>query len=403
MSLDPVIADDIDPHSVARGNDYRAGATPAKQGLSYVFGDRVPEGSDLIKVAEGLFWARIPLPWSLDHINVYLFDEGDLGWTLVDTGSYGSRGRAVWEALEEGFLGGRPIHRIIATHMHPDHLGLAGWLAERHNSHFVMSQAEYLMATLLRSSGGEDMPESDVQFLMKNGLPSEFESMLRAANYDDFAKGVSPLPMQYERMEDGSKLTIGGRDWVVVMGRGHSPEHACLWCLDEPLFITGDQVLPEITSNVSVYAREPMANPLAHWLSSLERLLDLPGDPAVLPAHGPVFTGLKPRLKRLITGHLDKLALLHEACGEKPRSPVSAFGTLYRRKVTGFDFFMALGESVAHLHLLESLDLVVRSEDEGIWRFSKVGAIGDEGLMPLINALPGVALRSLDDFPEFRA
>lgn len=375
--------------------DHRTPDHKARQGLRYPYGDAVPDGGQVIALADGLYWARIPLPWSLDHINVYLFDEGDKGWTLVDTGSYGDRGKACWTALEETVLDGRPIWRIIATHMHPDHLGLAGWLQNRHDSQFVMTQAEYLMANYLWLTGAGEMPEADVRFLLKNGLPADYEAVVRGAGYDSFKKGVARLPVQYERMEDGSTLTIGGRRWTVVIGRGHSPEHACLLCLDAPLFIAGDQVLPEITSNVSVYAREPMANPMAHWVASLDRMRGLPGDPVVLPSHGPVFTGLHARLDRLIDGHLDKLARLHVACGEKPRSAVSAFGALYRRKITGFDFFLALGESIAHLHALESIGLVDRHDDDGVYRFTAKGQFENDAAFAALTALPGVALPPL--------
>ncbi len=375
--------------------DHRTPAHKARQGLSYPFGDQVPSGTTAIDVADRIKWVRIPLPWSLDHINVYLVDEGTRGWTLIDTGSFGERGRAAWEALEAGLLDGRPIWRIIATHMHPDHLGLAGWLAERHGSILVMTLGEYLMASHLWMGGAATMPDSDVQFLLKNGLPGDYEPMVRAAGYDHYQKGVSKPPEQFERIEDGSVLTIGGMRWRVVIGRGHSPEHACLECLDEPLFIAGDQVLPEITSNVSVYAREPMGNPLAHWIASLDRMRQISGNPLVLPAHGPVFHGLHARLERLIDGHIDKLERLHAACQEKPRSAVSAFGALYRRKITGFEFFMALGEAVAHVHALESLDLLSREDDGGVYRFSATGQFDRGAILPAILALPGVALKPL--------
>jgi glyoxylase-like metal-dependent hydrolase (beta-lactamase superfamily II) len=368
-------------------------ARAKEEGLTFLFDD-VPEGDKAIEVAEGIFWVRIPLPWSLDHINVYLFDEGD-SWTLVDTGSNGKRGMAAWEAFEESLLLGKPISRIVATHMHPDHLGLAGWLAARHGADFYITQAEYLLASSLWLGGTEAVPEHEVAFLFANGVDRSFEPMIRGARFDNYRRGVSELPPLYHRLEDGSLFTMGKRRWRVVVGRGHSPEHACLSCLDEPLFIGGDQILPGITSNVSVHAREPLANPLAHWLTSLDRMRGVPGDPVVLPSHGRVFRGLDKRIDALIGGHLTKLEALHKHCA-KTCTPVQTFPALFRRKITGMDFYLALGEAMAHLHLLENLGLMARETTDGVHHFTAEGQFDGDAILKATYALPGVALRPLE-------
>lgn len=373
-------------------SDHRGGVVEA-DGLYYPFVDKVPEGHEPIAVADGVYWARIPLPWSLDHINVYLFDEGD-GWTVVDTGSLGKRGKATWEAIEKHFLGGKPITRVIGTHLHPDHIGLAGWLAERFGASLTMTALEYMTASNLWMGGTKEVPEHEIEFMFKSGVSREFEPMMRSARFDNFRRGVHRLPDQFTRVEDGSEITLGGRRWRVVIGRGHSPEHACLSCLDEPLFIAGDQVLPNITSNVSVHAREPGANPLAHWITSLDRMRNIPGDPLVLPSHGRVFRGLEMRLDALVNGHVGKLKSLHEWCAE-PRTPVETFPALFRRKVSGMDFYLALGEALAHLHLLEALSLVNRSFDGEVYRFMACGAFEEDKVVHRSAALPGVALRDL--------
>lgn len=379
-------------------HDHRLGASvDMLKDMSYPFGDAVPEGVKALEVARGVFWARIPLPWSLDHINVYLFDEGD-GWSLVDTGAQGKTGRAAWESFEDTLLAGKPIKRVIATHMHPDHLGLAGWLVEKYQAEFWITQAEYLLAETLWLSASEEFPENELQFLFRGGVDRAFEPMIRAAGFGNYKKGVSALPTSYIRMEDGSELTLGGRRWRVVIGRGHSPEHACLWCLDEPMLIGGDQILPAITSNVSVYAREPQGNPLAHWISSLDRMRALPHKLMVLPSHGKVFFGLHPRLDALIDGHADKLAKLHAKCAEEPKSVVQTFGALFRRKVEGMDFFLALGEATAHLHLLESLGLMERDFDGQVYRFRSVGSFDGSTLVADVNAQPGIQMRLIEDF-----
>ena len=389
MDTDPVVSD-------IETKDHRvAAAQQDNTGLTYPHGETVPGGTDVIEVAEGVLWARIPLPWSLDHINIYLFKE-EGGWSLVDTGSRGKTGKEAWTAIEDEVLNGLPIKRVIATHMHPDHLGLAGWLVERHKAEFWITQAEYLLATTLWNSGGDEFPEHELDYLFRGGVDRKYEPMIRAAGYGNYKKGVHTLPPTYVRMEDGSRLTLGGREWLVVIGRGHSPEHACLNCLDEPLFIGGDQILPEITSNVSVYAREPMGNPLAHWLSSLDRMRGLEGDPLVLPSHGRVFVGLQARLDALINGHLDKLGRLHEWCAEA-RSATRTFKALFRRKIEGMDFYLALGEATAHIHLLESIGLVERSFDGEVYHFQAVGRYDRSSVMDRVNKQPGVALRSLSD------
>jgi len=362
--------------------------------LIYPF-EEIPEGDKIVEVADGILWARIPLPWSLDHINVYLLDEGD-SWTLVDTGSQGDRGREAWEALEASVLNGKPIKHVVCTHLHPDHLGLAGWIAKRHGASFSMTQGEYLLAQHLWMSGGKDFPEEELDFLFKAGVSRSYEEKIRSAGFGNFRRGVHELPYSYNRMEDGSIITIGRRKWRVVIGRGHSPEHACLHCIDEPLFLSGDQILPRITANVSVYAREPLANPLAHWLTSLDRMHGVEGDPMVLPSHGRVFNGLANRLNSLVASHDRKLRQLHEWCKEA-RTPVETFPAMFRRKITGFDFFMALGEAVAHLHLLESLGLMERSFDGEVYKFKATGTIDDIDFVTACNALPGMAMRPVSD------
>lgn len=375
--------------------DHRTPVPQENSNLIYPF-DRVPAGAEVIEVVKGILWARIPLPWSLDHINVYLFDEGD-SWSVVDTGSQGSRGIEAWEAIDAEVLGGKPIKHVVATHMHPDHLGLAGWLVEKYDAKFSITMLEYMLAQHLWHGATDVFPEQEIQHLLKMGLNPDMEPMVRKSGFGFYKKGVHELPYCFERMEDGSLLTLGGRQWRAIVGRGHSPEHACLLCLDEPLFIGGDQVLPEITSNVSVYAREPMANPLAHWLSSIERMKAIEVDPLVLPSHGPVFRGLHNRLEALIESHLSKLVRLHGWCAEEKRSPVDTFPALYRRKIEGFDFFLALGEAIAHLHLLESIGLLARTMKNGVYYFSATGDVDAMDIMEAIDGLPGVPLRSLHD------
>ncbi|GHF26624.1 zinc metallohydrolase glyoxalase II family protein [Kordiimonas sediminis] len=350
------------------------------------FGD-VPETGAVIKVAKGIFWARIPLPWSLDHINVYLIEEEN-GWTVIDTGSQGKRGCEAWELLEENVLKGRPITRVIATHMHPDHLGLAGWLVDKYGAEFCMTQAEYLLAQVLWLESDGEFPQHELDFFFSGGVDRQVEAMIRSHGTGHFKRGVHRLPPVYTRLREGAILSMGGRSWQVIIGSGHSPEHACLYCLDEPIFISGDQVLPEITSNVSVHARDPHANPLAQWINTKNRLLQIPGDPLVLPAHGPVFKGLQSRVSAVIEGHFERLDKLHNSLKEEWHTPIETFKYLFRRKITGVDFFLALGEARAHLSLLLSLDLVEKNIVEGVEYYRSIGSYDEPSARKAIENLP---------------
>lgn len=398
---------DLEPSKGSPGSEVadhrqskRAGRSINK--LTIPFEAKPTDGS-VIEIVEGLFWARIPLPWALDHINVYLADEGD-GWTVIDTGAQGQTGKAAWEALFEGPMQGRPVKRVIATHMHPDHLGLAGWLVERFGASFAITAGEYLTASLLWLSASDTFPQSDLDFLWRAGVDRQMEPILQSHGYSGFKKGVHQLPSAYQRLEDGTSLTIGGRAFTVVIGRGHSPEHACLFCRDANLLISGDQILPGITSNVSVFAREPEANSLGHWMSALDRLKgladysDAPDQLMVLPSHGRVFQGLTIRLDDLIDGHAEKLVDLAEFL-KTPQTAVGSFPAMFSRQLSGLDFFLGLGETIAHLNLLRALGVIERSTPDGqeAYHYKTVGKFSRETLLDDCNALPGIALRPLAD------
>ncbi len=375
---------------------YSERAKLGKSLLKFPLGDDVPAEDKVFEVAKGVFWARIPMPWALDHINIYLIDDGD-SWTVIDTGVYGDFSINTWEILEAKVLGGKPVSRVIATHLHPDHVGMAGWLVDRYEASLYMSQAEYLTALTLWLSASAEVPDYQLRFLFQAGVSREKEEAIKQAGFGMFKAVVHELPGSFTRLEDGTELVIGGRRWRVVIGRGHSPEHVCLYCLDEPLLIAGDQVLPSITSNVSVTGKEPNGNPLAHWFTSLNRMKALPDDVLVLPSHGQAFYGLHLRLNSLVDGHLSKLKILHDWLAEE-RSPVETLPVLFRRKLTGHDFYMALGEALAHIHLLESLDLAERRFDGEVNRFKAIGTYDPEKIVAHSHGLSGVTLRSLADF-----
>lgn len=330
------------------------------RGLIYPFAGP-PAPGDAIEVAPGVLWMRLAMPMALDHINVYAVRDGG-GWTLVDTGLNLPATRAEWEALLAGPLEGRPATRVICTHMHPDHIGLAGWLCERFRAPLAMTRLEYVMARMLLADTGRPAPESGAVFYRAAGWSGEqLESYRR--DFGQFGRAVAPMPAGYVRMREGDRLTIGGADWRVVVGEGHSPEHACLWREADGVVLGGDQILPKISSNVSVWPTEPDADPLGDWLASLERMKTVfPDDVLVLPSHGEPFRGAQARLDALLRGHRTALRRLERAL-RSPKRAVDVFPALFARPVGDGVRGMATGESLAHLNYLLRQGRVERVRD----------------------------------------
>jgi glyoxylase-like metal-dependent hydrolase (beta-lactamase superfamily II) len=323
--------------------------------------DGRPESGEVIDVAPGIRWLRLPLPFQLSHINVWLLREGK-GWALVDTGLFTNTTREVWKnALEHG-LGGAPLTRVIVTHLHPDHVGCAGWLARRFDVDLWMSRTEYLLCRILVADTGKPAPQAGIGFYHAAGFPAQAMDRY-TQHFGGFGRVVSSLPESYRRLIGDSVLRIGEDDWTVVMGRGHSPEHACLYCEDRNLLIGGDQLLPTISSNVSVYPTEPDADPLNDWFESIDLLEScLPDDVLVLPAHGRPFTGAHTRLEQLRKEHLDGLDKLRALCRE-PRRAIDVFPALFKSRIDDRNLIMATGEALSHLHFLENRGELFRHTD----------------------------------------
>lgn len=340
-----------------------APARPASN-LDYPFETR-PELGETIEVAPGVHWVRMRLPMQLNHINLWLLeDEG--GWTVVDTGINDHVTADAWRTLFGGPMLGRPIRRVIVTHMHPDHVGLAGWLVRRFDVQLWMSRTDYLLCRNLVADTGQEAPAEGVRFYRAAGF-SESAIEDYKTRFGGFGKGVYKLPNAYRRIQEGERIAIGGREWEVVVGRGHAPEHACLWCREDHLFISGDQILPRISSNVSVFPTEPEGNPLQDWLDSCAKLESLlPKDTLVLPSHNEPFRGAPLRLQELIEMHERNMDKLLTLCAE-PKRAVDVFPALFRSRITSGNYGMATGESIAHLNCLIARGAMKRDVDpEGI-------------------------------------
>ena len=342
------------------------------RGLTYPLGRTGPEPGEVLMLADGVGWTRSPVPGSLNHINLWLLDDGEPGSgsaaggvAIVDSGLDIPPARDAWETVFAGPLAGRTVTRTIVTHYHPDHLGLAGWLIERFGVRLWMTRGEWLFARMLTTDIRDAPPAEAIAYWRAAGWSEARIAAEAEKGWGRYASVVSPVPVSYIRLEEGDVLRIGRRDWRVVVGNGHSPEHACLLEEEGKLLIAGDQVLPRITSNVSLSLSEPEGDPLGDWLSSIARLRQLPDDLLVLPAHGEPFTGLHARLDALALGHRGRLDALHDALAE-PRRAVDCFSILFGRQISDGVYGLATGEALAHLRRLEVEGRAVRELRDGV-------------------------------------
>ena len=335
-----------------------------KPTLVYPF-EAPPATGTLLEVAPGVVWMRMPLPFALNHINLWGLEDQD-GWAVVDTGMRTEDTLAAWRTIFKTAREQRPITRVFATHMHPDHIGLAGWLTRKFGCQLWMTRQEYLNCRVLCSDTGREAPEDALSFFRRAGW-SENALQDYRARFGNFGKQIHPLPDSYRRMVDGETILIGANEWRVVMGNGHSPEHACLYCPALKLLISGDQVLPRISSNVSVHPTEPQADPMRDWLESLAKIKrEVPDDVLVLPSHNECFRGLHARLDYLAASQHRTLDRLRHSLAQ-PKRAVDVFGTLFARAIDDASpslLGMATGESVACLNYLVHLGEVTVNVDE---------------------------------------
>lgn len=314
-----------------------------------------PQPGQFVTIAPGVHWIRLALPFKLDHINVWALDDGD-SWTLVDTGIRTEETVTLWKSLSEQPPLDRPLRRVVATHMHPDHIGMAGWLTRQYNVELWISQLEYLSCRTLMSDTAREAPLDALNFFRRAGWSHDAIESYRA-RFGNFGRLIHALPDSFRRIRDRDRLTIGANEWEVVTGYGHSPEHSCLYCPEMKLLISGDQILPKISSNVSVHPLEPQANPMADWFHSMRGILQrVPDDVLVLPAHNECFRGLHSRIMQLLDGQDGALDKLRELLVQ-PKRVVDTFSTLFRRPIResdGTQLGLATGEATACLNYLDS-------------------------------------------------
>ena len=313
----------------------------------------------------------MPLPFALNHINLWLIADGD-GWTIIDTGYNTDETRQVWENVFDELLDGKPVKRIIVTHFHPDHVSLAGWLLEKWDAPYLDD--------LFRMDAGPNSTAMVVQLPISMPAWNSISSMAWSPSgidgyretRPDFSKIILPLPTGFRRMVDGEAFPIGDHNWRVITGAGHSPEHAALWCKDLNVLISGDQILPRISTNVSLQCNEPEGNPLQLYLDSLEKFRDLPKDAFILPSHDRPFYGLHDRIDALGEHHADRLDAAAEACAE-PKTSRELIPFLFKRELDRHQLGFAIGEAMAHANYLVAVGRLSKARDEnGLIRYSQI-------------------------------
>jgi glyoxylase-like metal-dependent hydrolase (beta-lactamase superfamily II) len=351
---------------------------PKEAELHYPLGERVPAMGEALEIAPGLRWVRMTLPFALDHINLWLLRDridGREGWSIVDCGITDDATRAAWEQVFATGLDGLPVLRLIVTHMHPDHIGLAHWLTERWHCRLWISATDYNAARVSSASTTGFGGEAAAAFFSSHGLtdPDAVAKVRARANY--YAGMVPQVPAQYRRLMDGATVDVGGRAWQCIAGYGHAPEHIALHGPDLGVLISGDMVLPRISTNVSVYDLEPESNALRLYLDSLDRYLALPEETLVLPSHGKPFIGLHRRIVQLKEHHDERLADVLAACAREPQHAAGLLPVLFKRPLDLHQTTFAMGEAVAHLHALwHAGSLQRRLGEDGVWRFLAVRA-----------------------------
>ena len=339
-------------------------------GIRYPF-ETPPAEGEAITIAPGVLWMRLPLPMALDHVNNYAFDEGD-SWTIIDTGFASKRSRAIWEKLLEGPLEGKPVSRLIVTHHHPDHVGLAAWFVEM-GAELLMPRTAWLMARMLTLDEQPSYPDETIAYYKRNGMdPTELAKRSKDRPFN-FADCVMPMPLGFTRLRNGETIKIGGRSWDIRMGDGHAPEHATFWSREDNLIIGGDQLLASISSNLGVYPTEPEADPVDDWLKSCAKFQPFSNDDhLVLGGHKLPFTGLPLRLEQMIDNHHGALTRLL-AHLTTPQTAYSCFVPIFKREIRGDAYGLAFAEAVAHLNHLHQTGQATRiMHADGGWRWQAV-------------------------------
>jgi glyoxylase-like metal-dependent hydrolase (beta-lactamase superfamily II) len=337
--------------------------------VDYIFGDKLPVPLEPIEVAEGILWFRLPMPIALDHINIYLLDDGD-SWVLIDTGLADTKSIEIWTNILKKYLSKRPIQKIIGTHFHPDHVGLAGWLIERTDAEFWMTQIEWLSARQAYLTVDSGASQAMSTFYQKANLKPDLIKIYDDIG-NDYRSMVTPIPLEYDRIEHSTLFKIGDRIWKPVFGSGHSPDHVSFYCEKDRIMLGGDMLLPRITPIIAVWWQEPNADPLEGYIEFLKTLGYIGSDALILPAHNRPYKELQTRVADLISHHNERLEITYEAC-KNENSAEAIMQELFIRKLDPFQTRFAIGETIAHINnLIKKGTLRRRLDDDGVYFYSQ--------------------------------
>ena len=347
-------------------------AASTASALQFPYAEAPPAGTT-VEIAPGILWLRMALPYALDHVNLYLIEDRG-GWVVFDTGISDEASQAAWERTLAGQMGGKPITKLVVSHFHPDHVGLAGWLDHRFDMPLYMSQAEYLMSRFLQTDRSEEVLQSNVDFYNRSGLDAATVEQVTTRGHNDLSRTTGLRP-SFHRLTAGDTIELGGRDWQVLTGGGHALEQVMLWCKADRIFLSADQVLAKISPNVSVVPVEPEANPLGHYLASLAQIRDeVPDDVLVLACHNLPFRGLHARVEQLEAHHLHRCDLIAAAASKAPVSCAETVPIIFHRPLTDpHQLHFAIGEALAHLNYMLRIGALTAEPDAtGALRYKAV-------------------------------
>jgi len=343
--------------------------------LSKAF-ERVPEPDEAMEIAPGVYWVRMPLEITgLDHVNLWLLRD-NTGWAIIDTGMNTEAIRRHWLTILDRYCEGRPLKRVLCTHFHPDHMGLAGWLQAETGCHMLATRLEWLYGRMLSLDATQEVPGYVRAHYGKVGLDEASIAAMDRGRHNPYRQMVSQVPAHYVRLEERDVASLGDHEWWVIVGTGHAPEHACFYSRELNILISGDQILPKISPHIGVYPAEAEANPLQDYLDSNERFRMLPEDVLVLPAHNEPFYGLHARIDQLAAHHAERLSALGDALAE-PKTVVQTLATMYRRELKPHERVLGVGEALAHLNCLVQAGQAMREiGPDGVWRYRRTGQGG---------------------------
>ncbi len=340
------------------------------ENLSFPF-KSAPEKGQLQKVADGVFWLRMPLPFGIDHINLWLLEDGE-GWTIVDSGVRNDETKTIWREIFAKYLDGRPVTRVLLTHFHPDHLGLAGWLVDEWQAQLWMTPLEFMFAQMSHIDEEGHLYSGMAAHYLRYGLPQSTVNMMGKMS-SFYKEMISPLPPMFHRVRAGDPVMINGRRWEVMIGLGHSPEHACYYCAELNVIIGGDQLLPRITPSIGIMPSEPEGDPLRLFLESLKQFYQIPDNCLVLPSHELPYRGIDHRLDAMYAHHDERCDRVLTACSSGGLPALEVVRAMFDRELDPMQQMMALGEGVAHLHYLIYQNKIKREiHRDGLYRYTTI-------------------------------